>query len=55
MYHGKGYTKADVDGMDLDELNRHARRLLGQLEREKEAHEEALRKAKARTKTKGRH
>jgi hypothetical protein len=39
-YHGKGYTKADIDGMTLDELNRHTTRLHGQLEAERKHQEQ---------------
>ena len=48
QYHGRGYNKSDVDVMDLEDLNRHGRRLLRQLEQEKEAREEAARKMKAK-------
>jgi hypothetical protein len=47
VYHGGGFSKEDVDRMTTDEIFRFSRRLLEQKKREKEAHEEALRKAKA--------
>lgn len=40
MYHGKGYTQADVNRMTLDELTRHATRLHKQLEEEAKARKE---------------
>jgi len=52
VYHGGGFSKEDVDWMTTDEIFRYARRLLEQKKKEKEAHEEALRKAKARSKRK---
>lgn len=50
IYHGNGYTQADVDGMTLDELFARSQRLLKQKQDEKSAYEEAARKAKVSTK-----
>ncbi len=47
VYHGGGFSKEDVDRMTTDEIFRFSHRLLEQKNKEKEAHEEALRKARA--------
>ena len=50
VYHGKGYTYADVRNMTSDELDRHVKRLVRQLEDEKRAHEEQAQRIKAQSK-----
>lgn len=54
MYHGKGFTKEDVDNMTIDELLRYARRLADQKKAEQEAYDEAVRKAKRKSKQRSR-
>ena len=50
MYHGHGYTYADVQGMTLDVLNRHCQRLYDQIMREKEQREQAALEARQKAK-----
>ena len=49
MYGGR-FSKTDVDEMDPDELIRFSRKLADQKKAEKEAHEKALKTAKAAAK-----
>lgn len=46
VYHGHGYTQADVDAMPLDELHGHIDQLYNQISEERKAQEAAARKAR---------
>lgn len=50
MYHGKGYTQADVNRMTFDELQRHVTRLQKQLAEEHKARVEQQRQIDAQAK-----
>ncbi len=51
MYHGNGYTWGDVQGMTVDQLNRHAKRLYDHKMTEREAREQAELAARQRAKS----